>query len=529
MAIGLMVSATMTGSNSTVAQEADDPDSDAMLRPTYDTVDGARPVQDPDNLVADQNASPFNGSEPLDIATVPASRESTTADNTAGQSRTRRGRQTNTPVTGSISSTDSGGNPRVRRQDPVRTLGEDGQFDTRGNTREAPIEGGGSTTDTDPYAALGIRLGTFDLFPTLEQSIGYTTNADYTQNGDKAGFSETTAGLRLQSDWSRHSFSAELGATYQRFFSGEAEALPTANADAALRLDIGSQHAFTLRGGYDFTTESADSSNLATGSTATIASRPAVEGVTGSAEIARTEGKLRYSLRGSLDKTLYEDADLSDGTILLQADRNNLLAMGTIRLSYQISPAVTPFVEGSFGKRIYDLKVDGNGNRRDSNLYALRGGLELNFGEKLNGQFAVGYTAEDFKDASISTLKALTLDGSINWSPVRLTTVTATASTSLSPSATIDDNGSVIYTANLGISRQVRPQLTLDANLTGTIQDYDSTGRRDVTLGANAGYTYWFNRFVAATGRVSYQNVESTTAGSSYDVGTVRFGLRLQR
>ena len=417
----------------------------------------------------------------------------------------------------------------VLRQNAVGNLDANGRLDPRSNLPASTIEGGGAPTVTNPYAAQGLRLGTFDLFPTLEQSIGYSSNADEDENGSGSGFSQTSVGLRLQSNWSLHQFQAELGATYQRFFNGESENLPTANADASLRLDVGSDYTATFRGAFDLVTESASSANLDTGSTATIIDRPNVQTLTASAELARIAGRLRFSLRGSVDKTTHEDATLSDGTKLLQRDRDNILSSVTARASYQASGAVSPFVEGSIGKRTFDIKVDSNGNRRDGIAYALRGGLELDFGEKLIGQLALGYAVEDFEDNNIATLSGLTFDGSLSWSPLRLTTITAITTTTLVGSSNVDDNGSILYAGSLGISRQVRPQLTLDANLTAALQDYDTSGRRDVTLGANAGYVYWFNRFVAATGRVTYQTVDSSEAGSSYDVGTVMFGLRFQR
>ncbi len=415
------------------------------------------------------------------------------------------------------------------RQNAVGSLDVNGQLDPRSNLPATTVEGGGARATSNPYAAIGLRVGTFDLFPTVEQSVGYSSNADEDENGSSSGFSQTSVGLRLQSNWSIHQFQAELAATYQRFFNGESQSLPTAYADASLRLDIGSDYTATIRGAYDLITESASSANLDTGSTATIVDRPNVQTLTASAELAREEGRLRISLRGSLDKTKYEDTSLSDGSKLLQRDRDNVLAGVTARLSYQASGAISPFVEGSFGQRIYDLKVDRNGNRRDGNAYALRGGLELDFGEKLTGQLALGYAVEEFEDNNISELSGLIIDGSLSWSPLRLTTITATATTTLDGSSNVDDNGSILYIGNLGVSRQVRPQLTLDAILTAALQDYDTSGRRDITLGANAGYTYWFNRFVAATGRVSYQTVDSNEAGSSYDVGSVMFGLRFQR
>ncbi len=415
------------------------------------------------------------------------------------------------------------------RQNAVGNLDANGQLDPRSNLAASTVEGGGAQATTNPYAATGLRMGTFDVFPTLEQNVGYSSNADEDENGSGSGFSQTSVGLRLQSNWSIHQFQAELGATYQRFFNGDSEDLPTANADASLRLDAGRDYTATFRGAFDLVTESASSANLDTGSTATIIDRPNVQTLSASAELARVAGRLRFLLRGSLDKTTHENATLSDGTKLLQRDRDNVLSSVTARLSYQTSGAVSPFVEGSIGKRSFDIKVDSNGNRRDGVAYALRGGLELDFGEKLTGQVAVGYAVEDFDDNNIATLSGLTFDGSLSWSPLRLTTITATTTTTLVGSSNVDDNGSILYAGSLGISRQVRPQLNVDANLTAALQDYDTSGRRDITLGANAGYTYWFNRFVAATGRVTYQTVDSNEVGSSYDVGTVMFGLRFQR
>jgi hypothetical protein len=447
---------------------------------------------------------------------------------------TRRAAAPPPQTTGSIVSNASHSNtnvkePKILPQGVVATLDENGQLDARRNVATSPLEAGTPVVDSDPYDASGIRLGVFDLFPTLEQNIGYTSNATSTQNGKGAWFSETKAGLRLQSNWSRHAFEAELGASYQRFFKNESDALPTANDNGMLRLDFFRDHTLTLRGGYDFATESASSSNLAVGGGLSVVDRPGVHGLSSSAELANTDGNLRYLLRGSLAKTIYEDATLSDGSKLYQGDRDNLLASVTGRLSYQISPAVSPFVEGSAGRRLYRVKVDSNGNRRDSVLYSMRGGVDLDFGEKLKGQLSAGYIQENFKDANISTLGALTFDGSLTWSPVRLTSVTATLSTNLSPSANANDNGSVLYSLNVGISRKVRANLTLDANLAASLQDYDTTGRRDITLGVDAGYTYWFNRFIAATGRASYQKIDSTNSGSSYEVGTIRFGLKFQR
>jgi len=57
--------------------------------------------------------------------------------------------------------------------------------------------------DPNPYAPIGLRLGTFNAIPTLEQGLTYTTNADNAADAEEALLSETT--LRLdatQPGWS---------------------------------------------------------------------------------------------------------------------------------------------------------------------------------------------------------------------------------------------------------------------------------------------------------------------------------------
>src|SRR5690606_13324424 len=49
------------------------------------------------------------------------------------------------------------------------------------NERVTAIEAIDRRAETDPYAPVGIRLGLFQLFPSLEQGIAWTSNAEYSQ------------------------------------------------------------------------------------------------------------------------------------------------------------------------------------------------------------------------------------------------------------------------------------------------------------------------------------------------------------
>ncbi len=474
---------------------------------------------------------PFVVSRPngLDSAVIP-NQNSTSIPTDNGVADAQIGEVGSAPATnGTVGAT----NPRVRATQSTSQVGNvdtTGSINPRENIAVSPIEGRSSGVEASPFSAIGIRLGNFTFFPSLDQTVGYTSNADFTRNGAASKFSNTTINLRGQSDWSRHELLVELGATYQKFFNGTSANLPTANGAASLRLDLANGFTGRIGGTYDFATESATSDNLTTGAGApSITDRPAIHSGGLSAEIANSVGKFGILLRGTLTRTIHASAALSNGSSLSQKDRDNNLAAATARISYQHTPAISPFVEATVGRRIYDVSVDRNGNLRDAKNYALRGGMAFDFGEKLTGEIAVGRALERFNDARIQSLEATTVDATLAWSPMRLTTFTLTAATSLNPSTSLGENGSVLYSGAANISYLIKPELTLTAGITASQQEYDVSTRLDKSIGGNAGFTYWFNRSVGLTGQASYQRVNSTDRDSNYDVISARLGLRLQR
>ncbi len=420
-------------------------------------------------------------------------------------------------------------NARERPAQRVDVLESNGTLRPLANQPAQPLQGGNLQAIDDPYAPLGIRVGTFTLFPSLTQTLGYTSNADFSTNGRESAFSQTEARIQYQSDWSLHQLRGSVGGSYQSFFNGVSEDLPTFDADTELRLDRSNGFTTTFGGNLRVATESATSDNLTVPVGVSIIERPLVYSAGAFAEIARTGGRLNGSLRGALERNHYESAALSDGSSLSQDDRNNTLFLATARLSYESSPALQPFVEASLGTRVYDEEIDRNGNMRDSIIYGLRGGVEFNRGEKLSGEIAIGYRAETFDDPAIATLDGLTLDANVAWSPQRFTTVSAALSTRFDGSTNLDENGSLTYAGSLGISRQIKPNLTVDARALGSLQVFDSSGREDRTLQLDAGAEWRLNPNLALVGRLGYETVDSTEPGSTYDAFTARFGVRVQR
>lgn len=396
--------------------------------------------------------------------------------------------------------------------------------DPAGERTEA-IEGLDRDEPEDPYAALGIRVGTFTLFPELEQGLSWSSNADSSSGGGEAYLSETTLRLNAQSDWSRHFARIEAFGTYRKTLSGADVSELSGGVNAELRLDLADGYAATAGLDYEVTPETAASAVVIPGTV----SQPLLHTLVGTLGIAREEGKLRLAANGRVERLSYGDADLGGGGVLSQKERNSTLATVTLRTGYEVSPAIVPFIEGEIGRRIYDLRVDTAGFARSADRYAVRAGIEVDLGDKLRGELAAGWVSEKPDDSRLTAVEGLSALAALAWSPSRTTTVNLDATTAIETTTQAGASGSILYDVNLGIERQIR------ANVTGNLiaglgfRDFSGSGGEDLIFDIEAGLTWWLNRNFGFTGRAGYEVVDSNIAGRDAETASVFLGVRLRR
>lgn len=393
------------------------------------------------------------------------------------------------------------------------------------NARTGAIEGLERQAQDDPFAPLGIRSGSFIVTPTLEQGVGWTSNASRSSGGGASTFSET--GLRLEaiSDWSRHSATLRADGSYRKSLSGEDISDIEGGAEAGLRLDLSDGFTATAGATYRISPETASSPNSVQGAV----SEPLRQTLTGTAGLSRDVGKLRLGLTGNATRNVYGDAELPNGTVLSQSDRNSTLATVTARAGYEISPALRPFIEGELGRRLYDEKIDGDGYARSADRYALRGGVAFDFGEKLTGELAAGWLTERPDDDRLAAISGVSVEGSLAWSPMRGTTVEVTASTDVEGTTQAGETGSLLYAGSLAVSRDLRHDLTGRALVGLDWRDYSGSSDSDLIARGELGLTWWLNRYAGVTGRLSHEIQRSTLPGRDYDATGVYLGMTLQR
>lgn len=415
---------------------------------------------------------------------------------------------------------------RVQAQSPVTDPINTATPDPRANVREPPQQiGVPRVEEEDPFLPAGFRAGTWQVFTRLEQAVGYATNSSFSAGGRPGPFSQTDANVTLRSDWSRHQATITADGSYRRSWGSDAQDIPSAGITGDLRLDLPDNHSVNLSTGYRYSTESASSTLLG----ANVVNRPGVHTARASAELVNGGGLLAATLRGSFDRVWYEDAQLSNGSAMSQQDRNNNLYQLTSRLTYAAPPALKPFIQTGIGTRLYDTDVDRNGDDRDSLIFDLRAGLELDFGDRLSGEVALGYLSENYASANLETIGTPSMNAAIEWSPQRDTVIRYNAATSISGSTTAGDSGSVVQSYNVEAERRIRDNLAVNAIGSVEFDRAWSDGSVDRTYTIGAGVEYWISRFLSVTGDVEYQRFETARPGAAWDSTSVRVGIAVQR
>jgi hypothetical protein len=380
-----------------------------------------------------------------------------------------------------------------------------------------------AATDEDPYAALGIRAGGFILYPSLTLTGGYTTNANGVAGGPGSGFGILTPELLIQSDWDRHEATLTLRGSYEKFTDPTVADAPTGSADATARIDMADGWSTDLAAGYLYNRQSISDPNFPLGAD----SPPGVHEFTGSEALNGEFGRGSFTLEGSADRTAYDNAT-SGGLPVDQGDRTNTLFAGRLRVGFEATPTLTPFVEGEVSRRLYDRKLDNSGLDRAAVGTALRAGVAFDTGPLLKGDVSVGLARADFDDPALATIQAVTFAGSLTWAPTELTTATFDASTALNPSADPTSSGSVQYDGSVDVAYAWRRNVTIDWTADLSHQTFQGTNEIDTTYHAGVAATWKLNRTAWLTGGYVHEWLVSNVTGSNYQSDAIRLELRLQ-
>ncbi|MGA3309873.1 MAG: outer membrane beta-barrel protein [Xanthobacteraceae bacterium] len=381
------------------------------------------------------------------------------------------------------------------------------------------------TAVTDPYAALGIRAGSFLLLPSLDLSGAYTTNPERVPGGSGSSYFVAAPELQVQSDWERHSLSADIAGSYTLYGADLIPSLnvPYLNSKIDGRIDVLRDTQVFLEQRVLVSTDNPGSPNLP----AQLARLPINTDVGDTIGIGQEFNRLAVLFRGTFDRATYDASQLTDGTTSSNADRNFDQYAGILRAGYDLGTGLAPFVELQEDERIHDEEFDGL--QRDSTGTTVKVGSAVDLFGSLTGAMAIGYAERSYKDPTLPDVSGVIADGSLIWQATALTTAKLTATSQVYETTLADASGELSRDVNLQVDHAFRRWLIGTLKIGYGNDDYVGSPLKDNRYFASVGLAYKLSRDLQIRTELRQDWLTATESGMSYTATSVLLGLRLQR
>ncbi|MXN65304.1 outer membrane beta-barrel protein [Stappia sp. GBMRC 2046] len=392
----------------------------------------------------------------------------------------------------------------VSRRLPSR--GTDGGGDDDG------VFGGDTTRDR----AIGFRAGSFLFFPELYTAFGWSDNAAGTAGGEPSSLYRINPRLTARSDWSRHELGVSLRGGYTGYTDAPIDNDPFFDGNVGLRLDLSESTQVDTTARYGFAREERGTAESSGGN-------QDIHEIGGTLAVSRDVGLIGVELRGDIDHTAYTGTPTS-------GDRDNTVYAATLRVDADTGAKLAPFVSASGLRRIYTEGCDDPTSCEDRNAtgYALRTGLTIDTGPKLRGEIGIGWREERPEDDALENLEGLLVDGSLIWSPTRLTTVTASVATAFEATGIVGASGSIVYAGDLLLSHSFSDFLVGEAGVGYSLRRYEGIYLDERNTLATAGLIWAVTDNIALQTRYTYRYFDTTTSGGDYHVNTIEAGVRFR-
>ena len=423
---------------------------------------------------------------------------------------------------------------RIRRRHRVLTPAANGAYAQAPGT--PPVEFGPirqpkkhktHAEPDDPYAPLGVHAGAFMLFPAIEFIGGYDTNPGGVPGGKGASLYTVAPEMQVQSNWSRHELKADLRGSYTGYSPDQTPTLsrPYFNGKVDGRIDVTHDTRVDLEARDLVSTDNPGSPNLQAG----LSKLPVFTTFGGSAGLGQRFNRFELNVKGDVDRTVYQNSSLTDGTTASNEDRQFNQYGGTLRGSYELTPGVKPFVEVGADTRVHDLQIDFFGYRRDSKGLTGMAGTTFELTRLLTGEVALGYVRRTYDDARLPQLDGLVGNASLIWTASALTTAKLSATSAVGELSVPGVSGVLYRDVGLQIDHALRRWLIGTVKVGFGLDDYVGMDRTDKRFSVGAGLTYKLNRSAQIKGEVRQDWLRSNVTGNDYSATVFLLGVRLQQ
>jgi hypothetical protein len=249
----------------------------------------------------------------------------------------------------------------------------------------------------------------------------------------------------------------------------------------------------------------------------------------GSLGLTQRFNRVEVAVKGTAERTEYQDSVFTDGTVQSNNDRDFNRYAILMRTSYDLMPGIKPFIEAGYDTRVHDVEIDRFGMQRDSTGWTAKLGSTFSLYRMLTGEIAVGYIERDYVDPTLQPLRGPSIDAALVYAFSALTHVKFTASTVASETTVPGTAGVFTRSAGVELEHAFRRWLIGSVKFNYGLDDYVGSARKDDRYSVSASLIYKLNRMMQVKAEVREEWLRSSVPGNDYAATVMLVGLRLQR
>ena len=385
----------------------------------------------------------------------------------------------------------------------------------------------------DDFSPIGFRLSTFNLFPTIDTSVEYTSNTLKTDADEESErLYRARAGVTAQSTSGR----------FKTLFTGHAERLDYQKTDGF------DQTNFRLSAKTDYTLspvaelsgqvemERKHQTRYESGTINAAFDPIQIDEFGFITALSLNPGPIRWGITGEYKDTSHKDTIFhTNGATLVQSDRDRSsyslgLKAAFEEYSTQSDVGFTPFMGLNMTRTVYDNR-DFNtttnsfsGVEQSNTNYNLSGGFDMKSGGKLRGLVSVGYGLSNPDDKSLETQSSGIVDIDLTYLYSPLTNFIFGVERFFT-----NDTDSSDSTLETRLSAKVVHELTrqwiLNSGIAYVKREYGGNIEDDAVEG-NIGFIHRINKRFSVNGDVKYISRESNQQNGDYDETRAMIRLR---
>lgn len=379
------------------------------------------------------------------------------------------------------------------------------------------------------YEALGLRLGSFTLFPRLDSEVGFSDNVYAVKSPRTSdGYVAFAPRATLSNNDIRYSLDVSAGYAGRRYFSESQRDENTWFAGANGRFDANSSLSLSARLRASRAVEPRTSAAVPLTASEPVQYRQNEAGATINFTGGKTRGQLTFDYNGFTFASVRTFA----GTVLDQSSRNRDVYRGGGRGEISISADTSVFVQLGYEKSDYRTPLAvGVPNRTSEQLRALVG-ASFDVTSLIRGALSAGYVRRSYNAAIYPDISGWAAEGRIQYFVSPLTTVTLNLRRTVEDASFQDTSGFFATSANLRADHELLRNLLLYAQAGYEIDTYQGRGATvpDVKVWRlGAGARYFMNRTIGIGFSYAHDSRTSNAVANAYTENRGLISLILQR